>query len=39
LEARVVDMGLVVPSDGLPKMNDGNYNFLPKFEDDMAQNK
>ncbi len=32
-------MGLVVPSNGLPKTDDGNCNFLPKLEDDRVQNK
>jgi hypothetical protein len=27
-------MGLVVLSDGLPKIDDGICNFLPKFEED-----
>ncbi len=39
LEARLSDMGLVVPSDRLPKIDDGNCNFLPKLEDDKVQNK
>jgi hypothetical protein len=33
LEARLSDMGLVVPRDRLLKTNDGNCNFLPKLED------
>ncbi len=32
-------MGLVVPSNRLPKTDDGNCNFLPKLEGDRAQNK
>ncbi len=39
LEARLSDMGLVVPSDRLPKTDDGNCNFLPKLEDEKVQNK
>ncbi len=39
LEARNSDMGLVVPSNRLPKTDDGNCNFLPKLEDDKVQNK
>jgi hypothetical protein len=32
-------MGLVVPSNRLPKADDGNCNFLAKLEDDKVQNK
>ncbi len=39
LEVGLSDMGLVVPSDRLPKTDDGNCNFLPKLEDDRVQNK
>jgi hypothetical protein len=39
LETRLSDMGLVVPSDGLLKIDDGNCNFLSKFDDDKVQNK
>ncbi len=39
LEARLNDMGMVVPSDRLPKTNYENYNFLPKLEDDKVQYK
>jgi len=30
---------VVVPSNGLRKTNDGNCNFLPKFDDNRAPNK
>jgi hypothetical protein len=39
LEAGPHDIELVVPSNRLPKTNDGNCNFLPKLEDDKVQNK
>jgi hypothetical protein len=39
LEAWLSDMGLVLPGNGLPNIDDGNCNFLPKFEEDMVQNK
>jgi hypothetical protein len=32
-------MGLMVPSNRLPKVDDGNCNFLAKLEDDKVQNK
>jgi len=39
LEAWLSDMGLVLLGNGLPNIDDGNCNFLPKFEENMMQTK